>query len=694
MDVIGDNIANTNTVGFKASRLTFTDALSQTQFGASAASNVRGGINPKQIGLGTGVASVDRLFSDAPAMSTGKNTDLALSGNAFFIVQNENNTYYTRNGAFEFDENGNLVLPGSGANVIGWTAKNGTINSSEAPSTITIPAGKVLPAKATEYVRYSNNLDSNILTIKKMLLTDNKMASIDVSSTDSYGIGDTISANVSNVSVTFNNGIVIPSATAGYANGTDYYPVVRAQLDDDTSISLLQADGSKNYTVGQTPSAPIARLTISTSIGFIRVDNSSTTKYSKASIAWLNDLTIVSGPTLNSSSSSQYQYEYRLSDGSTLSSDSNAYVIGAHLDDPTASGSATTSINYIWGHLSDGAPFIGGQGEYVIGERLSAISSFEGNIQDSNGNILENFSMNSGTVTPSSTVQPSNITLTTDIGKINVSQSDTETYHVGSVYNSVITSSQLTMSDDSVINVSPNDETAYGLGHSIPIQTTITIYDTLGEQHDVPILLEKTSTPGQWKASLATTSIQEPDGTTISFSMDDTLIKFNSSGLSDGQNSAILNINSSSAGQQTVGIDFSGLSQYASSTTAYPNSDGYTAGIISHVLIDDSGSIICTYTNGVRRNEAQIAVAQFNNPSGLTHVGNSWFRESSNSGPANIRVITAFGGSITPAALEMSNVDMANEFSDMIVIQRGYQSNSKIITSSDEFIETLINLKR
>ena len=94
------------------------------------------------------------------------------------------------------------------------------------------------------------------------------------------------------------------------------------------------------------------------------------------------------------------------------------------------------------------------------------------------------------------------------------------------------------------------------------------------------------------------------------------------------------------------------------------------------------------------RKEAQIAVAQFTNAPGLTKKGNSLYVESQNSGVPNIGTAEDFGATITASALEMSNVDVAEEFSNMIITQRGFQSNSKIITVSDEMLENLINMKR
>ena len=99
------------------SGVSFTDMLSQTLTGASAPNENVGGTNPKQIGLGSSVSSVDLIFTNGSVQSTGKNTDLCLSGNGLFVVKNNSGTYYTRDGAFEFDAKGNYVLPGNGMKV-------------------------------------------------------------------------------------------------------------------------------------------------------------------------------------------------------------------------------------------------------------------------------------------------------------------------------------------------------------------------------------------------------------------------------------------------------------------------------------------------------------------------------------------------------------------------------------------------
>lgn len=162
MDVVGHNISNVNTTGFKASRVTFADTLYQTTSGSSAPQGNLGGINPKQIGLGANVASIDTIFGDASVQGTGKNTDVALAGNGLFMVKNNSGTYYTRSGAFEFDANGNYVMSGNGSFVQGWMAReNGELVTTEQPGNITIKAGKSMQPQMTTSATYLNNLNAD-----------------------------------------------------------------------------------------------------------------------------------------------------------------------------------------------------------------------------------------------------------------------------------------------------------------------------------------------------------------------------------------------------------------------------------------------------------------------------------------------------------------------------------------------------
>lgn len=154
-----------------------------------------------------------------------------------------------------------------------------------------------------------------------------------------------------------------------------------------------------------------------------------------------------------------------------------------------------------------------------------------------------------------------------------------------------------------------------------------------------------------------------------------------------------------------VEVDVSYLTQYSKGgvgNTSYTRGGangkgaGNIAGEMSGLSIDQSGKIIGTYTNGEKRVLGQIAVTTFSNPSGLEAVGDSLFAASMNSGLFDGvgMDITSDGGKFTVGALEMSNVDLSTEFTQMITTQRGFQANSRIITTSDTMLEELVNLKR
>lgn len=527
MDVIGNNIANVNATGFKSSRVTFADTLSQTQTAASAPGDTLGGTNPKQIGLGTGVASIDLLFTDGSAQQTGKNTDVALSGNGLFVVKSGNDTYYTRDGAFEFDADGNYVLPGSGHYVQGWMATDGVLTTNGGVENIVVKAGKSMAAKASEKITYENNLNSAALTIKSI-----------------SGGANVISSATSDLPVTLTIGGTAYSVTG-----------INASIDTTAS-----------WTVKNAVALGAASIVITDGT---------------------NDVTC------------------------TLSTATTAAI---------TAGTAVSNI-------------AGGQ-----------------------------------STSTASTSNPAT----------------------------------LTMSDGTTVTQTSG---TYTTGYSLPITTTVNVYDTLGNVHTLNLFFTKTkvdSTSGnEWTLSLdsdlskSTTTITETDGSTTTLTLSPVTVNFTTSGkYNSGTGSTTLTLTNGAYGTQSVALDLSTLTQYAGNNTVKGSANGNAAGTLKSVSIDQSGIITGVYTNGVRQSEAQIAIAQFSNASGLTKTGSSLYQESNNSGTANVKTAADLGVSITPSALEMSNVDIANEFSDMIITQRGFQSNSKIITVGDEMLETLINMKR
>ena len=163
MDVLGNNISNVNTTGFKKGRVNFQDLISQTLSGAAKPTDEVGGINPKQVGLGMLIASIDTIHTQGSLQTTGVMTDVAIQGDGFFVVKSGEKEFYTRAGAFALDENGYLVNPANGMKVQGWVAQTiGNVTSITTAADLQdliIPVGGKDPAKATSLVNFASNLD-------------------------------------------------------------------------------------------------------------------------------------------------------------------------------------------------------------------------------------------------------------------------------------------------------------------------------------------------------------------------------------------------------------------------------------------------------------------------------------------------------------------------------------------------------
>ncbi|KXG77616.1 Flagellar hook protein FlgE [Fervidicola ferrireducens] len=402
MDVIGNNIANVNTVGFKKSRVTFQDALYQTIKGASSAQGNRGGTNPMQVGLGMTVASIDTLHTPSSLEATGNMTDLAIEGDGFFILSDGQNYYYTRAGNFGFDEEGNLVSTSNGLKVMGW---QGTADKT--PQNITsirIQKGMMMPAKATGEVRFAKNLDASA-------------------------------------------------------------PV---ELDKEK-------------------------------------------------------------------------------------------------------------------------------------------------------------------------------------------------------------------------------------GYKIPFK----VYDSLGNSYELLIIFNKTDV-NKWEYTVIPYSENidyqnlTSNGTLIFDPIDGDLFDQNNEPFQGSEIKKDINVTLSNGTSLSFKVDFSYLTQYAKETTVdLSYHDGYAAGTLLGISVDSKGVITGVFDNGQNMELAQVALAVFDNPAGLTKAGGNTYTASNNSGEVQIGMAGTGGrGTISPGSLEMSNVDLAEEFTRMIVTQRGFQANSRIISVADEMLQELVNIKR
>ncbi len=235
-------------------------------------------------------------------------------------------------------------------------------------------------------------------------------------------------------------------------------------------------------------------------------------------------------------------------------------------------------------------------------------------------------------------------------------------------------------------------------------ETSLSVYDSVGSKHDVKVVLYKmantSSGDAQWgwkidPAELAKTGAAPVSGTdsgTLTFDVNGTI--------KTPTSMPTFSFTAPGANQVDVRLDFgsgaNGLSQYASTSTAVlRDQDGYTAGTLQSFSIDRTGTITGAFTNGTTEPLGQIVLADFNNSSGLLRTGDNMYGVSGNSGGAVLGfALEGSQSALTSGALEMSNVDLAQEFTNMIVAQRGFQANSKVITTSDEMLQELVNLKR
>jgi len=211
MDVIGNNISNVNTTGFKKGRVEFQDMLSQTMAGAARPTDEVGGVNPKQVGLGMNIASIDTIHTQGSMKTTGVMSDVAIQGDGFFILRAGNKQFHTRAGSFGLDENGTLVNPANGMRVQGWNAQTdeaGTfINTAADVEDLVIPVGSKDPASATTEVELACNLDKRTPLIPAGATaaeTREGTWSIDKTIYDNFGNTHTLRVNYTRVAGTQN----------------------------------------------------------------------------------------------------------------------------------------------------------------------------------------------------------------------------------------------------------------------------------------------------------------------------------------------------------------------------------------------------------------------------------------------------------------------------------------------------------
>jgi flagellar hook protein FlgE len=226
------------------------------------------------------------------------------------------------------------------------------------------------------------------------------------------------------------------------------------------------------------------------------------------------------------------------------------------------------------------------------------------------------------------------------------------------------------------------------------VTATTNIYDSLGVSHNVTLTFTKTGTANQWTWAASSTDPTigsiAPAGTTITFGTDGSYSTTNPA------TSLSIDFTNGATTPSPVNLDFSNLTQLMGLSDINTSSqDGLPPGALTTFSVSSSGEVVGVFSNGLNRRLGQVALAKFLNPGGLLKMGQSLFAPSANSGNAQIGLPGQDGrGQISAGYLEMSNVELAQQFTSMIVAQRGFQANSRVITASDEMLQDLVNLKR
>ena len=227
----------------------------------------------------------------------------------------------------------------------------------------------------------------------------------------------------------------------------------------------------------------------------------------------------------------------------------------------------------------------------------------------------------------------------------------------------------------------------------------MTVYDRLGNDYKVDVLFWKVDADADgstWQWEIPSTG----SGYTASYASG--TIRFDAEGIIDSESIQdqphveFVPDPSTGTGEFEVVFDFSKITSFASDNSVKPQSvDGYPSGSLVSFSVGSDGILTGIYDNGQQQSLGLIAISGFENPAGLQKVGDNMYIPTTNSGEYKaVKPGTGGTGTLNPGTLEMSNVDLSKEFTEMIITQRGFQANSRIITTSDEMLQELVSLKR
>jgi flagellar hook protein FlgE len=637
IDVIGNNLANVSTPGFRGSRATFSDILSFTVRSGSGPSGTFGGTNPLQIGTGAVMATVDTDLNQGTMQDTGRTLDVALQGRGFFTLSNGVQTFYSRVGSFGIDADRTLVDLRSGLRVVSSTGND-----------ISVPISDTLPAQATSAIRFQGNLPARvggplaeIVESNVPLKQGDPATKVATAPAPAGPLYDLTAFAGKTVLVSVNGGaqqsLQVPASFAG------------APVNAQAVAGMFSASG-----IASSFDNAAGTVTVNT----VRLGNNATLKFDDgpSSTGLLAALGLTA--TLDSGSEATAA-------GTTDLAQLTARINPYQTDDAiTISGTNPDGTAF-----SD--TFIYGTGPGRDGTTINDMLTFLNATLDNS---------------------QAEATLTTD-GNIRVTARDKEPADLSLFIGDVAGNSGTNSWPNFVLEQD-------GTGPDTAI-TSIDVVDTQGRTHAVTLTF--TRSVGDTTVWDLQATIDAAEGNVTQGSIGQ--IRFNDNGsfnvIGGGTNTLAFSWNGISA-TQSVAVNlgssgqFDGVAQLGNATTvAAVDQDGFAAGTLLNVGFNNEGSLVGYYTNGQSQDLARLRISMFSNEAGLVRVGDTMFVESPNSDDAIATTANAAGaGSVRAGQLENSNVDIAREFVNLIEAQRGFQANSRVITTTDEILAELMNIVR
>jgi flagellar hook protein FlgE len=657
MTVIGDNIANVNTVGFKGSRVTFQDVLSQTV--ATTAGTA-------QVGRGTSLADISSSFSQGSFESTEVTTDLAVGGEGFFVVRDatsEENEFYTRSGQFRFDKDGNFVTP-AGYIVRGWFLDPDTGEDQGLITDIVLQSFTSSPKK-TDKITVITNLDADI---------SSKAASL------SNSWDGTATTPIVTTAYEYQSTLKAYDTLGSTHDITIYYDKISGS-DWEYIVTCSPGEDKRSGFASTTSAGLLARGAITFSVG-------------SGTISDL-DLEILSATGHEQSISVDSVTNGGA--GTLAAGDVNITVndYGAMtVDTPTAPDTPLVVTM---------TPIVENLVDDIVGETATAAINIPAEADESvTGIVLEwdlpttSWSVtNDGGFTGSIIVNVATDTATNIDLQLGGSGTDDITITVTGA-GAGVDGEEVTFDIDHDNWQVSDVPAAYSLSDGDNIggsQTGFTL-DLDGGGTDITVTLDTNAV------------LNDAVKFDITGSGNWTIDTANANGYFEFSPDFLGGVGTSMDIEFDLGVRWDGLSTFipealtatqfsSASTTTFQSANGYGAGDLQSVNVATDGAITGQYSNGQVLPLYRVSLAKFQNNQGLFKVGGNLYRETRLSGnPITGKPGSSGLGSLSPNSLEQSNVDIATEFVKMITTQRGFQANSKIITVTDQMLAELINLKR